>query len=62
NKVNPRTITGHIGHNRNLKFQREWQVRTVCRSCNEGWMSGMEDAMDCTLGLRHEVKEVIAAR
>ncbi len=49
-KVRPGNIVGYIGHNRNLMFNAEWKVRTVCKSCNEGWMSALEVANTSLIG------------
>jgi hypothetical protein len=43
-RVEPETIIGFIGHNKDLEFKREWKVRCVCKECNEGWMHKLEDA------------------
>jgi len=49
-KVKPGKVTGFIGHNTNLTFTAEWKVRTVCKSCNEGWMSALEVANTPLIG------------
>lgn len=43
-KVKPGTFAGFIGHNKNISFEAEWVVRTVCHGCNGGWMSNLETA------------------
>jgi hypothetical protein len=41
-KIEPGKISGFIGHHKNLQFDREITVRTVCKPCNEGWMHKLE--------------------
>jgi hypothetical protein len=50
NKVRPRMITGFLGRNTNLRFNAEWKVRSVCKSCNGGWMSNLETANEPLIG------------
>lgn len=42
--VEPEKIRGFIGHNTNLEIHRELKIRSVCKTCNEGWMSELETA------------------
>jgi hypothetical protein len=43
-RIEPETIVGFVGHNKDLEFEREWKVRCVCKECNEGWMHKLEDS------------------
>ncbi len=49
-KIKPTEIEGFIGYNTNLSFNAEWKVRTVCKSCNQGWMSNLEGTSCGILG------------
>ena len=49
-KVKPGQMRGFIGRRRDLKFGREFTVRTICRACNSGWMSDIETANRPILG------------
>jgi hypothetical protein len=42
-RIRQGTVRGFIGRNKDLKFDGPWQTRTVCRSCNNGWMHKLED-------------------
>ena len=35
---------GFVGKHTGLEFEREFVVKTVCESCNTGWMHKLEDA------------------
>lgn len=49
-RVKPVTFAGFIGHNKNVSFEAEWIVRTVCHGCNGGWMSNLETAVMPLIG------------
>jgi hypothetical protein len=49
-KIKPTKVGGFIGHHKDLSFHAEWEVRTVCKDCNGGWMSAMETAVAPIIG------------
>jgi hypothetical protein len=51
-KIQPTNITGFIGRNRDLEVGPELKVRTVCKSCNGGWMSNLETRSTPLIGPR----------
>jgi hypothetical protein len=58
-KVEPIKLAGFIGHNKNLVIEKEWTVKTICKTCNEGWMSKLETANEPLIGPPIDGKSIL---
>jgi hypothetical protein len=58
-KVEPIKLVGFLGHNKNLVIEKEWIVKTICKICNEGWMSKLETANTPLIGPPIDGKSIL---
>lgn len=57
-KIKPGRIQGFVGRHKNLTFHREFVVKSVCGTCNGGWMSNLESAIMPVLGSMIDDKSI----